>query len=353
MGETVNFAVIGVGVPGQNLGGHSVYNGIGDVHGHFVTDTEGARLVACCDLNEANGKAYAAKYGCEFHQDYDAMLRRDDIHAVSICTPSGLHGDHATRAIRAGKHVIVEKPLEVTTAKVDAILEEIDRAGVRAVVVFPTRYYKGFVAVKEALDAGRFGTPAVIHALCRRYRDDIYYRGWRGTWAMDGGGACMNQGIHMIDALLYLMDDVETVQARFDTLGHNRELCEVEDTAVAILRFKRGTLGMIECTTCAYNDHGDKIELHGMKGSVLLSGGGPVAWDMRDEPDFKFAPEDFKETVHEEFHGHRLLYGEAVPYFRDGTPCRCEIKTGRRAVALINAIYDSARNGGAEVRPAL
>ena len=353
MAGTVNFAVIGVGVPNQNLGGHSTYNGIGEVHGHFLSDTPGARLVACCDLNETNGHAYAAKYGCEFHQDYATMLRRDDIDAVSICTPSGLHGRHAIQAIRAGKHVVIEKPLEITLPTVDEILSEVKAAGVRAVVVFPTRYQPGFSAVKKALDDGRFGTPAVLHGLCRRYRDDVYYQGWRGTWSMDGGGACMNQGIHMLDALCYLMDDIESVQARFGTLGHDRSQCEVEDTAVAILQFKRGTLGLIECTTCAYNDHGDRIDLHAMKGSASLSGGTVLSWEMRDEPDFKFDPAALAEPVHEEFHGHRLLYREVVPYFAEGAPCRCEVATGRKSIALIQAIYESSRQQGAAVRPDL
>ncbi|MCC7493905.1 MAG: Gfo/Idh/MocA family oxidoreductase [Fimbriimonadaceae bacterium] len=352
MGGTLKFGVIGVGVPNQNLGGHGVYNGIGEVHGHFLRETAGAELIACCDLNATNGQAYAAKYDCEFYQDYAQMLARPDLDAVAICTPSGLHGQHAVEAIRAGKHVVVEKPLEITLARVDAILQAVEAEGVRAVVVFPTRYQKSFVAAKQALDDGRFGTPALIQALCRRYRDDVYYQGWRGTWSMDGGGACINQGVHMIDALLYLMDDIEAVQARYDTLGHDRNLCEVEDTAVAILQVRRGTLGVIEATTCAYNDFGDRIDIHGMKGSLSFAGSKLVDWQMRDE-EFTFNPADYEPERHEEFHGHRLLYREVVPYLRDGAPCRCAVASGRKAIALIEAIYQSARHGGMEVRPEL
>jgi len=353
MAKSVRFGVIGVGVPNQNLGGHGVYNGIGEVHAHFIGETEGAELVACCDLNAENGQAYAKKYGCDYHQDYAEMLARRDLDAVAVCTPSGLHGPHAIQAARAGKHVVVEKPLEITLEKVDALLGEVDQAGVRAVVVFPTRFYAGVTAVKQALASGRFGTPALIHGMCRRYRDNVYYQGWRGTWAMDGGGACMNQGVHMIDALLWLMPDVESVTARFATLGHDQSVCEVEDTAVAVLKFKRGTLGMIEATTCAYNDFGDRIELHAMKGSASIHGHDVVAWDMRDEADFAFDPEALKPERHEEFHGHRLLYREVIPHFQTGAPCRCEIHTGRPAIALIQAIYDSARQGGKEIRPRL
>mgnify|MGYP002350948936 FL=1 len=187
--------------------------------------------------------------------------------------------------------------------------------------------------------------------MCRRHRDDIYYQGWRGTWKFDGGGACMNQGIHMIDALLYLMDDVDTVQARWGTIGHDQELCEVEDTAVAVLTFRRGTIGMIQCTTCAYPDHGERIDVHGMKGSASVAGSKFLSWQS-DEPGFSFDPADYAERD-EEFTGHRLLYSEVVPYFRDGTPCRCDIATGRRSIALIEAIYDSARRGGEVVRPVL
>lgn len=351
MAATVNFAVLGVGVPNQNLGGHDVYNGIGEVHAHFLGETPGAQLVACCDRNADNGRAYAAKFGIDFHQDYAELLARDDIHAVAVCTPSGLHGEHAIAAIRAGKHVVVEKPLEITVAKVDAMLHELEQSAVRAAVVFPTRYYKGTNAIKDALDSGRFGTPALLNALCRRYRDNTYYAGWRGTWAFDGGGACMNQGIHMIDAVLYLLDDVETVQAQWGTIGHDKALCEVEDTAVALLTFKRGTLGMIQCTTCAYNDHGERIDVHAMNGSASVAGSKFLSWDMH-EPDFHFDPADYAERD-EQFTGHRLMYAEVIPYFQGLGPCRCSLETGRKSVALIEAIYESARNGGSVVRPVL
>lgn len=353
MAAAVKFAVIGVGVPNQNLGGHGVYNGIGEVHGHYIGETPDAELVACCDINETNGQAYAAKYGCDYYQDFGEMLQRSDIDVVAICTPSGLHGRFAIQAVRAGKSIIVEKPLELTLAKVDAILDEVDKAGVRGVVVFPTRFQKGYCAIQDALNAGRFGTPAIVNGLTRRYRDNVYYQGWRGTWTMDGGGACMNQGVHMMDAVITLMPDLESVQARYDTLGHDRNLCQVEDTAIAVLKFRRGTLGMIQCTTCAYNDYPDQIHIHGMKGSALLSAGTPVEWQLADEPDFKFDPSAYLPERKEEFHGHRLLYRELVPHFRDGAPCRCEIHTGRPAIALIDAIYRSARDGGVLIHPDL
>lgn len=352
MAETVRFAILGVGQPDQNLGGHDVYHGIGAVHAQFIGETPGAELVACCDRTIDNGRRFAAAHGIDFYPDLDELCRAEHVDAVAVCTPSGLHGEHAIACLRAGKQVVVEKPLEISLAKVDAILTEAERSGVRAAVVFPMRYYKGVNAVRDALAAGRFGTPSVINALCRRYRDDAYYSGWRGTWRFDGGGACMNQGIHLLDTLLYLMDDVETVQARWATVGHPREVCEVEDAAVAVLTFRRGTLGVVQCTTCAYNDHGDQLELHAMRGSVRLNGSKVDYWDLRDEPDFRFDPADYAERD-EQFTGHRLLYQELVPYFATGAPCRCGIATGRRSIALIEAIYQSAREGGAEVRPVL
>jgi predicted dehydrogenase len=351
MSATVNFAVLGVGAPNQNLGGHAVYNGIGEVHGHFLAETPGAQLVACCDRSEENGRLYAAKFGVDFHADYAELLARDDVHAVAVCTPSGLHGEHAIQAIRAGKHVVVEKPLDISTARIDAVLEEVEKAGTRAAVVFPTRYYKGINALKEALDCERFGTPALLNALCRRHRDDRYYQGWRGTWAFDGGGACMNQGIHMIDAILYLMPDVETVQARWGTLGHDTSHCEVEDTAAAVLTFRRGTIGVLECTTCAWPDHGERIDVHAMHGSVSIAGTKVLSWQSED-PQWQLDPAELAE-LDEEFTGHRLLYADLVPYFRDGGECRCAIETGRRSVALIEAIYESARSGGIAVWPRL
>ncbi|HAZ63974.1 MAG TPA: gfo/Idh/MocA family oxidoreductase [Armatimonadetes bacterium] len=349
--KTVNFAVLGVGVPNQNLGGHSVYNGIGEVHAHFISQTPGARLTACCDLNRDNGEAYARKFSCDFEHDYERLLARPDVDVVVVCTPSGLHGEHTERAARAGKHVIVEKPLEITLAKADSMLTAVRESGVKGVIVFPTRYYSAVNAVRDAINAGHFGTPALINALCLRYRDDVYYSGWRGTWALDGGGACMNQGIHMIDALLYLLDDLATVQARWDTIGHPKDLVEVEDVALALLTFRRGTLGTIQCTTCAWPDHGERIELHAMDGSVSLATHRVLDWQMANDahlPDLSTLVER-----DEEFTGHRLLYLEAVPYFRGAGPCRCEIASGRRSLALIEAIYESARQGGAVIEPVL
>jgi predicted dehydrogenase len=337
MSETVNFAVLGVGVPNQNLGGHAVYNGIGNVHAHFIGETPGAKLVACCDRNAEHGAAFAAQRG-------------NDIHAISVCTPSGLHGDHAIQAVQAGKHVVVEKPLDIAIDKVDTLLTEVDRAGVKGAIVFPMRYFKGVNAVKDALDSGRLGTPAMIDGRCLAYRDNVYYQGWRGTWAMDGGGAVINQGIHVVDLLLYLFDDLESVQALWGTLGHDQAVCEVEDTLVAILNFRRGTKAVLKFTTCAYNDFGEHLDIYGMKGSVKMAMPEMVDWQMRDEPDFKFDVADYAENP-EAFTGHRLLYADVVPYFKGDSDSRCAIHTGRRSVALVHALYESARAGGQAIKP--
>ena len=172
--------------------------------------------------------------------------------AVTIATPSGAHMEPAVAAAKAGKHVVVEKPLEVTLKKCDRIIEACDKAGVKLAAIFPSRFHDSSKLMKQAVDAGRFGRLTLGDAYVKWYRTQQYYDSgaWRGTWALDGGGALMNQAVHTVDLLAWLMGPVAEVQANTATLAHER--IEVEDTAVATLQFANGALGIIEATTAAY-----------------------------------------------------------------------------------------------------
>ncbi|HID06621.1 MAG TPA: Gfo/Idh/MocA family oxidoreductase, partial [Armatimonadetes bacterium] len=234
----IRFGIIGVGVPNQvSVGpiGADMYSGIAEWHARYINETPGCRVVAAASRTEAHVRLFAEKFnlGDNRYTDYRKMLERDDIDAVSICTPSGLHAQMGIDAANAGKHVLTEKPIDVTLEKADALIEACDKANVKLGVVMPLRFSKVVQFIKHALESGQLGKPLLANAFCRRYRTEVYYADsdWRGTWAMDGGGACMNQGIHVIDTYIYLLGNVKRIHARMGTLGH--KALEVEDVAVA------------------------------------------------------------------------------------------------------------------------
>ncbi|NPV08317.1 MAG: Gfo/Idh/MocA family oxidoreductase [Anaerolineae bacterium] len=346
MADLVRFGIIGCGEIGQSLGGTDTYSGIGAFHARYIAETDGAELVAVADIKERNARALSEQYGLRrYYTDYHDLLARPDVDVVNICTPSGTHGEIAVAAARAGKHVIVEKPMEVTLEKADAIIAECARAGVKLQVVMPHRFGKGMRKARAALESGELGKVILGNAVCRRYRTQEYYTdsSWRGTWAFDGGGALMNQGIHIIDSFLYLVGDASSVYGRMETLGHAG--IEVEDTAVAVVKLRSGALGMIEGTTCAYPDFGDRIEIHAEKGTMVLEGLPPrlVVWEPMDWTK-RLDLSQFEEDQRE-YYGHKYIIEDMVGAIVDDRQPQVHGQEGRRALELICAIYDSARKG--------
>ena len=349
MSQVVRFGIIGCGEVGSSLSGTDQYNGIGEWHARYIREIPGAELAAVCDLNERNAQALAKKFGVkDFYLKYPELLARRDIDVVNICTPSGTHGEIAVAAARAGKHVILEKPMEVTLERADAITRACREAGVKLQVVFPFRFGRGMQAVKGAIGKGVFGKILLSNAACRRYRGQDYYKksDWRGTWAMDGGGACMNQGIHIIDSYLYLMGAPRSVCAKMSTLGHPS--AEVEDVAAAVIQFADGGLGMIEATTCAYPDFGDCIDLYGEKGSVILEGLPPqiTRWEVMDSKE-RIHLKDYEEEdePHNPYCLHRAVIANMVNAVREGVDPDINGMEGRKSLEVIGAIYRSAREG--------
>ncbi|GAH11858.1 unnamed protein product [marine sediment metagenome] len=232
--------------------------------------------------------------------------------------------------------------------KANAIISACDRAGVKLQVVFPFRYGKGLQMVKAAMQRGTFGKILLSNAMCRRYRGQDYYNksSWRGTWAMDGGGACMNQGIHIIDSYIYLMGPVSSVYAHMGTLGHPG--AAVEDVATAVIKFEDGGLGVIEATTCAYPDFGDRIDLHGQKGSVTLAGLPPkvVDWKVveeKDNIDIEKIPEELE--LENPYCLHKQVIQDMVEAINEDRPPAINGPEGRKSLEVIHAIYQSAREG--------
>ena len=237
--KTYGFAIVGCGM-------------ISEFHADGLAEVPNARLVAVFSRSEKNREKMTSKYGCDAHADLDEMIQRDDIDVVCVCTPSGAHLEPVLAAARAGKHVIVEKPLEITLERCDAMIRACKENNVRLCGIFPYRFTSGARALKKAVEQGRFGRMTIGDAYNKWYRTQEYYDSgdWRGTWKLDGGGATMNQGIHAVDLVQWYMGPVETVTAFTDCLTHER--IEIEDTAVAAIRYKSGAMGVIECTTSAY-----------------------------------------------------------------------------------------------------
>jgi UDP-N-acetyl-2-amino-2-deoxyglucuronate dehydrogenase len=317
------------------------------------------RLVGVLGLTAEEARQFAQKHDLPFHTgDPDVFFARSDIQVVCIVTPSGAHLEPALRAIRAGKHLIVEKPLEITVARVDALLDAADAAGVKVAAIFQARFSAGACAVKDAIDAGRFGRLCLCSAYVKWQRTAQYYSGWKGTLALDGGGALINQAIHAVDLLQWLAGmpvEVFAWKTRRVHLG-----IEAEDTACAALKFASGALGTIEATTAAYPGWERRIEICGEAGSVAIEDDRIVRWDFRDA-----RPEDAELRAlgalgacagggsgagapdQISFAGHQKQIEDMVLALRGNTPLLIDGRQARNTVALVRAIYESAESGAA------
>lgn len=322
---------------------------ISDTHARAARGLEGVRVVANWGRDLAKVRAMADCHDTRPFDDLDAFLGAG-LDGVVIGTPSGMHGAHATAAAARGLHVLVEKPLEVTTAQCDAQIAACDRAGVVLGVIFQDRTAPDLAWVKRTLAAGALGTPLLVSARVKWYRPPAYYAasGWRGTWALDGGGALMNQGIHTVDLLLWLFGDVARVSARTRTLLHS---IDVEDTAVSCLEFATGAVGTLEATTAAYPGFARRIELTGTEGTIAIEGDRVVGVDLRSDPpeppprgEGSTSPSASSPVV-SDVRGHARVIEDFVAAAREGRPPLCDGRQGRRSVALVEAVYRAANAG--------
>src|SRR5437764_1207965 len=254
-------------------------------HAKALQEVSGAKLVALVSRNRANADNLMKTVGvaADVHTDLAPVLDRKDVDIIIISTPSGVHLEPAVAAARAGKHVVVEKPLEITTERCDAIIRACDDNGVQLCTIFPSRFGDANQALKSAVDAGRFGRLTLGETTCKWWRPQSYYDegGWKGTQALDGGGALMNQAIHNVDLLQWMMGRVTHISGFTAMLAHER--IEVEDTAVACLRFANGALGVIQAATSVYPGLPKTIAVHGDKGSVVIEQDDVLRWDFTPE----------------------------------------------------------------------
>jgi UDP-N-acetyl-2-amino-2-deoxyglucuronate dehydrogenase len=325
-------------------------------HARAIGDVRGAKLVGCTSRTLESAQKLATEHGCKAYGSLDEMLADDAISVVTITTPSGNHLEPAIAAARAGKHVLVEKPLEITLKRCDRMIRECEKHGVQLGTIFQSRFHGSSVLLKKAIDAKRFGRLTMGDAYVKWFRSQAYYDSgaWRGTWSRDGGGALMNQGVHSVDLLTWLMGPVVEIQAHTAMLAHER--IEVEDTAVATLRFANGALGVIEAATSVYPGYLKRIEIHGTGGSAVLEEEDLKAWDfakprkedgaiLEQKKKSKSTGGGASDPAAIGHHGHASVFREFLEAINKGRPSAIDGNEGRRSVEIILAIYKSAETG--------
>lgn len=334
--KELGFGIIGAGA-------------ISPLHIYAIDVCEGARLAAIADVSEERARTIGQTRDIAWYTDYREMLGNPEVDVVCILTPTGLRAPVCIDAARAGKHIIAEKPLEVTLEKVDSIIDECDKARVNLAVIFQVRFLPGVLAVHKAVAEGRLGKLILGGAYVKWHRSQDYYDSatWRGTWALDGGGALMNQAVHYVDLLQWTMGPVETITGHVDTLVKQR--IEVEDTAVACLRFESGALGVIEACTSAKAGVPARLEIRGEKGTVAIEDGNVVIWDV--EGDEGFAPETVDtgsgstNPMAITAIGHEAQIRDMVEAINEGRPPIVDGREARKAIEIISGIYRSSNTG--------
>jgi UDP-N-acetyl-2-amino-2-deoxyglucuronate dehydrogenase len=327
-------------------------------HSRAIENVRGAKLAACFDSVAAAADKLAAETGCKPYHDLDEMLADREVDIVTIGTPSGAHMEPAVAAAKAKKHVIVEKPLEITLERCDAIINACRQNKVKLSTIFPSRFHDSSMEMKRAIDEKRFGKLTLGDAYVKWYRTQQYYDSgkWRGTWELDGGGALMNQAVHSVDLLTWLMGPVMEVTAHAATIAHER--IAVEDNVVATLRFANGALGVIEASTAVYPGYLKRIEISGSEGTAMMEEEDIKVWDFankqeRDEEihrrmaEHKSTGGGASDPAAIGHHGHARQFQDVVDAIEQKHEPAIDGVEGRRSIEIILAIYKAAETGEA------
>jgi predicted dehydrogenase len=320
---------------------------ISETHGRAAQAIPGLKISAVLGTSREKAARLADPVGAAAYDDLDRFLDHKPMDLIAIGTPSGVHAEQSIAAVSRGLHVLVEKPVDISTERVDSLIAAADRAQVRVGVFFQDRLKPDVVRLKALVESGKLGSPVLGSAHVKWYRAPEYYRNsrWRGTWALDGGGALMNQGIHTVDVLQWLMGPVARVSARTAARLHS---IEVEDTAVAILEFASGALGILESTTSVYPGYPRRVEVTGSEGTAILDGDTLVSVDLRNAPDAAVSKagtttaSSFTPVV-ADASAHQRILEDFVAAIQTGRPPVCDLQAGRVSVALVEAIYTSSR----------
>jgi UDP-N-acetyl-2-amino-2-deoxyglucuronate dehydrogenase len=337
---TIHIGLIGAG----NISG---------THARACSGLPDVRVAAVYAPTREHAMRLAAETGASVCDTLEALLAHRPLDMVAIGSPSGCHAEHGIAAARAGLHVLVEKPIDIAVERADRLIAATADCGLTLGVIFQDRFKPGVRRLKTIVDEGRLGSPVLASARVKWYRPAAYYSGsaWRGTRALDGGGALINQAVHTVDLLLWLCGPVRHVYGKAATRLHT---IEVEDTAVGMLEFASGALGTIEATTAAYPGYARRLELTGSNGTAILDGDALVAVDLRersgatgpheDAPPHA-SPENVASPVVSDVGAHRAVFDDFIRAMRTGgRPC-CDGAEGRRSVEVIEAIYRASTTG--------
>lgn len=343
--RNLGFGIVGCGV-------------IAPWHMAGIEAAKGAKLVAVCDAEEKKAKKLGQEKQVNYYTDLDKMLKQDDLNVICLCTPSSLHPGQAIAGAKAGKHIITEKPMATTLEKADEMINVCRQQKVKLACIFQRRATEPFRSVKQALEKQELGKIILGDCYLKYYRSQAYYdsAGWRGTWEFDGGGALMNQGIHMIDLLQWYMGEVETIYGSAQTLARR---IEVEDTAVAVLKFRNGALGVIEGTTSVFPaDIPHRLEIHGEKGSILIEGEGIKRWvtggpdgepvdkvEHREEDEKKKTKQAIVSPTSITTLGHQIQIQDMVDAVNEDRTPVVPGEEGRKSLEIILGIYESSKSG--------
>lgn len=325
---------------------------ISGTHARAAREIADVEVAAFYGFNQEKLTQLSEQYDAAVYTEFDAFLEHRPMDLVAIGSPSGLHAKQGIAAARQGLHVLVEKPIDIRLQSADALIAECERAGVKLGVFFQDRTAADLGRLKKLIDGGSLGRPILVSARVKWFRPPDYYSGsrWRGTFALDGGGALINQGVHTVDLLVWLMGDVGRVQAKAITGLHQ---IEAEDTVVATLEFKSGAIGTLEAATSAYPGYPRRIELTGSEGTVIVEGDHITAADLRVPVDDLPLPTADDSQVRanspvvSDVSGHRRILEDFIEAIQEKRRPLCDGHEGRRSLALVTAIYESSRLGQA------
>lgn len=353
--ETVGYGIVGCGV-------------IGPWHaGSLKEAVRGVNLVACCDEVPERAREFADRFGIpRVYTRYEEMLADPQVDAVSVCTPSGMHADMVIAASHAGKHAMTEKPMDISLDRIDEMIAVTRRNGTKLAVIFQRRTAPLWQRVRETVQSGKLGRMVLGDAYLKYYRSQEYYNSgaWRGTWALDGGGALMNQGVHLVDQLQWIMGPVDTLFSFADHLARD---IEVEDTTVSALKFKSGAFGTLEGTTSVigsaewerdqagnvqvskWGGMEHRLEFHGDRGTIMVDGERIVKWVVPGEPEPDLTEGGQGSLASDPRaigrRGHEIQLQDFVDAIREDRKPMVTGEDARPAVEIILAVYQSARTG--------
>jgi predicted dehydrogenase len=347
MNDYIGFGIIGCG-------------NISNTHALVISELSNARLISVCDVIPDKARILAEKFGCQYDTCIEELLKREEIDVVCICTPSGMHSRHGILAAKAEKHVIVEKPIEVSLEAAQELVRVCEEEGVYLSIISQHRFDDDMMRLKEAVDQGKLGQLNFGGSHTKWFRSQRYYDSgdWRGTWELDGGGALMNQSIHYIDLLQFIMGPLEEVFAYCTTRAH--ENIEVEDIAVASVKFKSGAVGIIEGNTAAFPGYCTRLDIYGNDGSVVVVNDKILHWNLKCEG---VTEDDFGSITREEDYqrsgaikgwastpgvwhtSHKRQFIDFLEAIKTGRKPKITGEEGIKPLAIILAIYESARMG--------